>query len=266
MMRRLSVPVLGLSLLLGVALPAAGQVAEPTRSIWQETAFIGRAIGTGLTTPLDWTSRDWLRLGGGVAALAILSAGDETVRDFARRNQGSVGDDVAREVKPYGRIGSAAVVGLFLAGGLVLDDGRARAVAIDAVAASLLTSAIVVPALQQAIGRSRPWRNEGTHTFRPFQGGHSFPSGHSAQAFVVATVIAQHYDAAWVDAVAYTGAGLVAASRIYHDAHHLSDVVASALIATIIGRAVVRQGEDERRSVVLQPTVVGRAAGVAVMF
>ncbi|MGH7501538.1 MAG: phosphatase PAP2 family protein [Longimicrobiales bacterium] len=254
------------SLLLAGAGSTAAQVTERTGSIWQETTFIGRTVGAGLVAPLDWSAHDWLRVGGGAAALGVLSLADGEVRDFARRNRGALADDVAREAKPYGRIGSAAVVGLFLGGGLVLNDARARAVAIDALAASVLTSAFVVPAFQAASGRSRPWHDEGTHAFHPFKGRHSFPSGHTAQAFVVATVIAQHYDASWVDAAAYTGAGLVAASRIYHDAHHLSDVVTSAVIATAIGRWVVRRGSAERGSILVQPAVVGRTAGIAISF
>jgi membrane-associated phospholipid phosphatase len=242
------------------------QSAAPTRSIFQETAFIGRSIATGFTAPLEWSTGDWLRVGGGIAALATLSLTDGAVRDASRRNRSSFGDDVARNVKPFGRMGSAIIVGGFLASGIVLDDSRARAVAIDAVAATLLTSALIIPALQHSIGRSRPWRHEGTHAFAPFGGGHSFPSGHAGQAFSVAAVIAHHYDAAWVDAVAYGGAGLVAASRVYHDAHHLSDVVASALIATVVGRAVVHMGAAERSAAAVRPAVDVRTVGFTVTF
>lgn len=252
-----------------LAMPAnagAAQAPAATRSVLHESAFVGRTVVRGITAPLTWSTRDWMRVGGGIAALATLSLADGAARDVARRNQGRTGDAVARALKPFGRAGSAAVVGAFLAGGLVLDDDRARAVAIDAIASTLVTSALVIPALQESVGRSRPWREEGSHEFRPFGGGRSFPSGHAGQAFAVATVIAQHYDAIWVDALAYGGAGLVAASRIYHDAHHLSDVTASALIAMMVGRTVVRSGLLERNAASLRPAVGPGTIGLTFTF
>jgi membrane-associated phospholipid phosphatase len=244
---------------------AAGQTGAPTRSVVEESAFVGRTVVDGLLSPLEWKGRDWLRFGGSVAALATISLADGTVRDLARRNQGSTGDELARVVKPFGRAGSAIIVGAFLTGGLVLDDARARATAIDAIAASVLTSALIVPMLQSTIGRSRPWRDDGVYAFKPFGGGHSFPSGHAGQAFAIATVIAEHYDGGWIDAVAYGGATLVAASRVYHDAHYLSDVAASAVIATLVGRTIVKHGLSER-SVPIQPAVGIGTIGFKVAF
>ena len=77
-------------------------------------------------------------------------------------------------------------------------------------------------------------------SFHPFSGSdNSFPSGHATQAFAVASVISAHSDQVWVSVTAYTIAGLVGFSRIYHNAHWTSDVTAGALIGTFVGRGVV---------------------------
>ena len=71
----------------------------------------------------------------------------------------------------------------------------------------------------------------------------SFPSGHSSQAFTFATILSHHYDKAAIPA--YLTAGLIAASRLDRNVHHLSDVVAGAALGYIVGRTVVRQAEKQ---------------------
>ena len=66
----------------------------------------------------------------------------------------------------------------------------------------------------------------------------SFPSGHTATAVGLATPLVLLVPAAGVPLM--VGALLVAASRIYVGAHHLSDVVVSTLLALVVGWLVVR--------------------------
>jgi membrane-associated phospholipid phosphatase len=62
-------------------------------------------------------------------------------------------------------------------------------------------------------------------TGNPLTAKGSFPSGHSAAAFAVATVVAHRYrEHRWVPFVAYGAATLVAFSRTSSNAHYLSDV------------------------------------------
>jgi membrane-associated phospholipid phosphatase len=79
----------------------------------------------------------------------------------------------------------------------------------------------------------------GPGNFHPFKHDYSFPSGHATGAFTFASVIASHYQSPWVDATAYGIAGLVGVARIRLDAHWTSDVLAGAVIGTLIGRHVV---------------------------
>ena len=86
-------------------------------------------------------------------------------------------------------------------------------------------------------------------------------------------MISAHSDRFWVSASAYALAGLVAFARVYHNAHWTSDVVAGAMIGTVVGRGVVavnrriRSGDHSVR-IVFAP-ILGqdeRGAAVTVVF
>jgi membrane-associated phospholipid phosphatase len=119
------------------------------------------------------------------------------------------------------------VAGMFTAGRFV-HGTRFRATTYD-----MLDSAIVnfayTEVLKVAVGRERP----------NGQDNKSFPSGHTSNAFTLATVAQVHYG--WkVGVPAYVLAGLMGASRIDQDKHWLSDVVAGAVLGTVVGLTVVR--------------------------
>lgn len=63
----------------------------------------------------------------------------------------------------------------------------------------------------------------------------SFPSGHTAQAFVAATFLAKEYGykSKWISIGGYTTATVVASLRLLNDRHWLSDVVAGAGIGIL---------------------------------
>jgi membrane-associated phospholipid phosphatase len=66
---------------------------------------------------------------------------------------------------------------------------------------------------------------------------HSFPSGHTMEAFAVATVIAQRYKKhRWVPWVAYGVAGAIGFSRVTNSAHFPADVFLGAALGYSISR------------------------------
>ncbi|MGQ9697463.1 MAG: phosphatase PAP2 family protein [Armatimonadota bacterium] len=86
---------------------------------------------------------------------------------------------------------------------------------------------LVSESLKHLTGRERPF-DAGDHTvFRgPFQGHHSFPSGHATAAFAIAGAVGHCYPDAkgWL----YLGAALVGLSRIKSGFHYPSDVFVGA--------------------------------------
>jgi undecaprenyl-diphosphatase len=63
---------------------------------------------------------------------------------------------------------------------------------------------------------------------------HSFPSGHAARAFLIA-VVATPLAPAWLVILLWIWAPLVSLARVAMGVHYLSDVVAGALLGSIIG-------------------------------
>jgi len=66
--------------------------------------------------------------------------------------------------------------------------------------------------------------------------GRSFPSGHTSQAFFLATLTAQHFHAGiWLVLLLYAAALLVGITRMYVGAHYPRDVLAGAILGSIWG-------------------------------
>ena len=160
---------------------------------------------------------------GGVAA-ASASFLDEDVRSAAT---GQLGWSDTFETAGGPIYSTLFVAGMFTAGRFA-RGARFRATTYD-----LLDAAVVnftyTEVLKLAVHRERPNGEDNK----------SFPSGHTSNAFALASVAGAHYG--WkIGVPSYLLAGLMGVSRIHEDKHWLSDVVAGAALGTIVGRTVVR--------------------------
>ncbi|MFY9552729.1 MAG: phosphatase PAP2 family protein [Thermoanaerobaculia bacterium] len=202
-----------------------------------------------LGSPIRWSGKSWLAFTGAAAGVVALGfAFDIPARNKTQGHHTSALDELTKIVEPFGQEYSLAVLGAYGIAGFVFRDAEARDIAIDGALASILASGFITPILKEVIGRARPRQNEGSASFAPFSGNTAFPSGHATQAFAVASVISAHSDQVWVSVTAYTLAGLVGFSRIYHDGHWSSDVAAGALIGTAVGRGIVAFNRNLRAS------------------
>ena len=95
-------------------------------------------------------------------------------------------------------------------------------------AAAFLESGFIVFALKQIINRPRPL-DELAEV--------SFPSGHSALAFALATVVGYEYPKIRIPL--YITASATAFSRVYLGRHYPSDVIFGALIGTLVGLQMI---------------------------
>lgn len=206
-----------------------------------------RDVGYVFSAPLNWDADDWSAFTIRAASLMGTSVLlDDPIRDFAQRNRGDASEWVADRVDRFGLNYPTWVMGGFLITGLVFDNRTAKMVAIDGIAANLITGNIITPFLKRSIGRHRPFKGDGRFEFDSFSGHDSFPSGHATTAFVNAAVIAAHYDQWWVKTIAYGIATLVAFARVNYDAHYASDVLAGAFIGIAIGEGIVRVNNKAR--------------------
>lgn len=217
-----------------------------------------------LTAPFSWNSGDWQTAGWSAAAIVGVGAFDHGIKTGAQKYRTPGDNRLARDYQQLGAVGSFVILGVFEAWGELGGDSKARAVGMDGLTSSLIASGLIAPALKYAIGRERPSQTSGTYSFRPFRGDQSFPSGHTTQAFVLATAIAENYPEPVVRAVSYGGAALVGVARIQQNAHFGSDVVAGAVLGWAVTRMVGHRHDTPAAKFALQvvPYFDGQEAGL----
>ncbi len=216
-----------------------------------------------LIAPAGWDQSDWFEVGAGVAAVGVTAAFDDTIRDHVQARRTASED---RLMLRFQNFDTFYLLAGFEAWGELGGDTRAKNVAMDGVAASIVASGLITPALKFVVGRERPSTTTSTFKFKPFSGNYSFPSGHATQAFAVATVIAENYHYWWVQTLAYGSAAVVGYARIEQNAHFASDVVAGSLIGWSVARAIVRRNNGPVNPRQLSWTPYTNGSGVGVVF
>ena len=220
-----------------------------------------------LSAPARWQRDEWQDLGlAATGVIGIAAVIDRPLRDEMRRHAPNT-RPFLRNVERFGAQYSLGVVGGFYLAGTLGNNTTATAVAQDGLAASIIASGIITPTIKFITGRARPRENLGIAKFHPFSLSYStnssFPSGHTTEAFALASVIADHYEDTWVNCISYTVASLVGIARIYHDAHFASDVTAGALVGTLTGKSVVAHNKSLRSgSIIVTPEIGADMAGV----
>ncbi len=122
------------------------------------------------------------------------------------------------------------------------DAGRQSLIAHGLVAA-------IANIVKHAIGRPRPkFLDTGNFEFSPVHGSgwDSFPSGHAAAAFAVATVLATKFPRTRWPLLAVAAA--IAASRILRGSHYLTDVAGGAALGCVTGVIAVHPWREWRAS------------------
>ena len=210
------------------------------------------------------------------AVMGVLVATDGSSRDafqsYAGRHPWAA--DVAPVVTEIGGLGGFAAAGALFGAGLIFRDERTRDTGYLA-ASAILQTFLVDAVLKGLTGRQRPAVADGVDHwsgpaafFKRFEKGRSdlyesFPSGHTASAFALATVLALRTRSPWVGAAAYGAAAAVGMSRAVLDKHWLSDIVAGAVVGYLVARLVVRGHDRPRR---LVPKLACGSRGVVLGF
>jgi membrane-associated phospholipid phosphatase len=212
--------------------------------------------------PASFQAGDWATAGLWVGGLGVGMQADRRVGGWIASHPNSTQDNLGKAFEPFGQSVSFILLGGFAAQGYWGDDARALQTAQEGMEVSLLGAGLAVTTLKQVSGRARPNEVGFGASPRLFSGKSSFPSGHTAQAFGVATVIAENYgaDHAWVPWVAYGTAGMVGWQRVYSRHHNPTDVIAGAAIGYYTAQWVVRRHRATRAAAAsdweVSPTVL----------
>ena len=100
------------------------------------------------------------------------------------------------------------------------------------IGASVLTSVIITNIVKYSVNRPRPFVTYPFIEKLSSGGSPSFPSGHTSDAFALATSVSLAYPKWYVIIPSYTWAAAVGYSRMDLGVHYPSDVLASAIIAS----------------------------------
>jgi membrane-associated phospholipid phosphatase len=99
---------------------------------------------------------------------------------------------------------------------------------------------LIVFGMKQITNRRRPVLDDARSGF--WNGGDSFPSGHAATSFAVASVLGYEYrDHIAVPITAYTVAAVVSASRLSARRHWLSDLFVGGSTGFLVGRHIYKR-------------------------
>jgi membrane-associated phospholipid phosphatase len=100
-----------------------------------------------------------------------------------------------------------------------------------------LTLWLMVELMKVLIRRGRPFSKPiGTRVVGDRAGGHSFPSGHTSQAFFMASLMSHYFHAGvWITILLYAAALFVGITRMYVGMHYPRDVLGGAILGTAWG-------------------------------
>ncbi len=226
----------------------AGDTTRTTDSSSITVTTVSRAVLDDaryvFTSPFRMDTTDALVLGGVAAGVGGLMVLDGDIRDLFQENRGTTREDIAEGLDVAGSSYAlfAGHLGL-IAGGFWFrehEEGhKLFHVASISLEAQVFTEA-TAGFLKVAVGRQRPNKGRGTHSYKPFQDlsfDRSFPSSHAARAFSTAAVFADHYPQP-IPFLAYSAASLVGLSRILLDEHFSSDVFVGAALGFAMGKTL----------------------------
>jgi hypothetical protein len=232
-MRRRLAAVIAFISIAGSGVPdAAAQVVTPPKEAATHRDQDGRRtlrrlpanFGHGIVGVFH--RENLLPLVAGGVATGGASVLDQDMRDWINPDPDHGWSETAETAG--GPLWSTVFVGGMFTAGRLSGEGRFRAMTYDMLDASMI-NVVYFQSIKAIVRRERP---NGSNN-------QSFPSGHTSNAFALATVAERHYG--WRAGVpAYLLAATMGASRMKQDMHYFSDVVAGATLGYIVGRTVVR--------------------------
>jgi len=176
-----------------------------------------------IKAPFKWDGSDWLKLGlVGAGTFLVMGTADQPIRTAVLKDQKYYYSAPIVFGRMYGELYTPFVFfGGFAIHSLLTNDNYTRKIAYEIGQASLYAGAITY-LLKMAIGRARPYMEEGNFSYHPFYSlintkYQSLPGGHNAVAMVISTVLSRNVNPGWLKVLLYLPAALTFVSRVYQD-------------------------------------------------
>jgi membrane-associated phospholipid phosphatase len=180
----------------------------------------------------------WYEAAAAVGGVAAMAAVDEPLQRYTQRQRSQTSDDIAKAFRHLGQPEVYGTVSLgILTVGLVAHQPRLTGTG-GRLVASLALAGVTTLGIKKLTGRTRPDSGLGAFHFDPLSSGESLPSGHTSEAFALATSLAEDLHNTWASIALYTAATGTAFSRINDNRHWLSDTGLGALVGFTSARLV----------------------------
>ncbi len=156
-----------------------------------------------VTAPLHWGSEDRLKAASVVGLVGGLMIFDEQLARESQERRSSFTNRVSKITTGLGSADAFLVSGSLLASGVIFHDQRLSLMGREAIEASAFAG-LIASILKPTFGRQRPIASNNETVFEPGSKNYLFPSGHSTEAFCVASVVAARSEGWVVPTLAYT--------------------------------------------------------------
>lgn len=195
------------------------------------------------SSPFNWEAKDYSKVVAGFSLFTLAYTNDTKLYEFIQSKKGGLYDDLAWIGEKWGN--GQFVGGVYALAGISSmvwpKNTEIKMFFQKGVVSGFYTSATIL-LLKQLFQRKRPFMASNPYEFGKFWEKphyHSLPSGHTAAAFNIATVIAHSTDKNVWGVLAYSLATLTAWSRVYDQKHWVSDVVFGGVLSTVITTTVL---------------------------
>jgi len=202
------------------------------------------------TSPLHWQSSDWVKAGLATGiTIGLYNFADQNVREEVQKNRSDFFDTFANGPRLLGDglfiLGSQSLLYVY---GASTDNSKLKRATLLSLESYVISGGIII--IMKSIGqRHRPYKNDGSDQWDGPSlslSNKSFPSGHSASAFAVATVFASVYkDVKFVPVICYSLASMAALSRVYDDVHWASDIFFGSVVGYFTAKSILKSNSEE---------------------
>ncbi len=213
----------------------------------------GHETSDFIKQPTKWDGNDWLKLGVmSAGSFLLIQNAEQPARRVVLKDRSHLYSVPIEAGRIWGELYSPVLLFAgFAAHSLATNSHSTRKIAYEIGQASLYTGAITL-LLKTALGRARPYMDEGTSSYHPFSlrdDYHSFPGGHTATAFVLSTVLSRNAGPIWLKVLAYIPASITPLSRIYEDKHWVSSCFFGGALGYFVAKWVVDIHEKQDKEI-----------------
>ncbi len=194
------------------------------------------------SVPTRFDNQDWKNFSATIGVSSACFLLDRQAKDFTQNNKSPFLDGLCQADKYYHVEFISVSIAVIYGYGLAAKKDDTRKLGLR-LAESTVYAALINGAAKFLLGRERPYMTDDNMSFNPLNfsfNSTSLPSGHTTLAFAYSTVMADEYNNFFWKFAWYSAASLVGFSRMYHNAHWLSDVVLGGAIGYFVGDFVDR--------------------------